>query len=284
MDNRLFINVKPGTTFLDRLTGKTKVRTFLILIFLLIATWDFRVIAPLLVLFVAALLSVKPNWKQIRGLIWFTVIMNLFNLLLLWLVEPDYGMNMCGGSTILFRVNSFHIVTSETLWYFLVRFSKFMATFLLSLTFIQSITPSELAAGLRSIGVPYKICTVVSIAFRYIPDITRDFQNIKISMQARGMELDPKKASLLSRLKQNVFILAPLIISSFDRVGNISNAMDLRGYGKKKTRTYYSEHEDTPGDRVMKYVYLAFLAFYIFLLFYHRIHPAVHEVWCPWIQ
>ena len=26
MDNRLFINLKPGKTFLDRLTGKTKVR------------------------------------------------------------------------------------------------------------------------------------------------------------------------------------------------------------------------------------------------------------------
>ena len=49
-----------------------------------------------------------------------------------------------------------------------------------------------MAAGLYSVKVPYKVCTIVSLAFRYIPDITRDFNNIRISMQARGLELDAK--------------------------------------------------------------------------------------------
>lgn len=283
MDKRLFINTKPGHTFLDKLTGKTKVRTFLILIFLLIATWDFRLILPLFFLGLFALLSLHPDPKKMWGVTIFIILMNLFNLLLLWLVSPDYGRNLCGGSTVLFRLSDFYIVTAETLWYFLVRFTKFVATFLISMTFIQSITPSEMSAGLHSIKIPYKICTIVSIAFRYIPDITRDFNNIKISMQARGMELDPKKTKLGERLKQNVLILAPLVITSFDRVGNISNAMDLRGFGKKKDRTYYSEHEDTKGDKIMLPVYLAFLALFLVIVFMNIFHPSAYEVWCPWI-
>ena len=35
MDDRLFINLHPGTTYLDRLTGKTKVRLFLAFVLLL---------------------------------------------------------------------------------------------------------------------------------------------------------------------------------------------------------------------------------------------------------
>ena len=282
-NDRLFINVKPGHTFIDRLTGKTKVRTFLILILLLIATWDLRFILPLFALFTAALISIRPNWKKVGGVMIFIIIVNLFNLLLIWLVEPDYGMSVVGGSTVILRLSSFYIVTKETLWYFLVRFTKFMATFVLSLTFIQSITPPEMAAGLYSIKVPYKACTIVSIAFRYIPDIARDFQNIRISMQARGMELDSRKSSLMTRLKQYVLILAPLIITSFDRVGNIANAMDLRGFGKKKTRTYYSEHEDTAGDRIMLPIYLAFLLLFLAVVIVKIIQKPAYEVWCPWI-
>jgi len=281
---RLFVNVKPGHTFLDHLTGKTKVRTFLILIFVLIATWDIRVILPFLFLFIGALISLKPDWHKVWGVLGFIIIVNLFNLFLMWLVEPNYGLNVVGGSTVFGRLNGFYVFTYETFWYFFVRFSKFMATFILSLVFIMSITPSEFAAGLYSIKVPYKACTIVSLAFRYIPDIARDFQNIRISMQARGMELDSKRTKLGNRVKQNILILAPLIVTSFDRVGNIANAMDLRGFGKKKIRTYYAEHEDTKGDRIMKPVYLAFLALLIVLTVEKYGFPSAYEVWCPWIH
>lgn len=283
-NNRLFINIRPGNTFLDKLTGKTKVRTFLIFILLLIASWDIRIILPSLVIFIGALISIRPNWKQVRNVLFFIIFVNLFNLFLMWLVEPDYGARIVGGSTVLYRLNSFYIISAETMWYFFVRFTKFMATFAVSLVFIQSITPSELAAGLYSIKVPYKVCTIVSIAFRYIPDITRDFRNIKVSMQARGLELDAKKTKLLERMKQNVLILAPLVVTSFDRVGNIANAMDLRGFGKKKTKTYYSEHDDTKGDRIMRVIYLFLTLCFIILVVKQIVRPSAYQVWCPWIE
>lgn len=283
LSKRLFINVIPGNTFLDKLSGTTKVRMFLAMVLLLVATWDLRILVPCLIFGIIELISIKPNWKLMSGLIGFVALMNLFNLLLVWLVSPDYGSTIVGGSTLLFRVSGRYIVTAETLWCFLVRFTKFMATFLASLVFIQSITPSEMAAGLYSIKVPYKVATMVSIAFRYIPEISRDFSDIKISMQARGMELDPRKTSVFERLKQNVVILVPLIVVSFDRVGNIANAMDLRGYGRGKKRTYYAEHEETPNDRKVKVfyilLYLALIAVIVGRIFF----PGEHEIWAPWI-
>ena len=49
-----------------------------------------------------------------------------------------------------------------------------------------------------------------------------------------------KKASLVNRLKAASSILIPLILSSLDRIETISNAMELRGFGKEKKRTWYS--------------------------------------------
>lgn len=279
MDQRLFINLTPGPTFLDKLTGKTKVRLFFAIVFLLIATWDARIIFPSVLVALIGLLSLKAHLTGVKAITVFVILMNLFNLFLVWVLQPDIGAEVCGGSTVLFWAG--HIVTSQTLWYFLVRFCKMMATFLAAMAFIQSITPSEIAAGLYACKIPYKVCMIVSIAFRYIPDIMRDFTNIKISMQARGMELDAKKASLGSRLKQNVLILVPLIITSFDRVGNIANAMDLRGFGKEKKRTYYSEHEEGRGDRIMKPVYLAVWLLFAVVVILRIVRPGEFLVWYP---
>ena len=49
-----------------------------------------------------------------------------------------------------------------------------------------------------------------------------------------------KKASLVNRLKAASSILIPLILSSMDRIETISNAMELRGFGKGAKRTWYS--------------------------------------------
>lgn len=284
MDDKLFITLTPGNSFLDKLTGKTKVRLFFLLIFILTATWDIRIIFPVFILSIFCLVSIKPDVKKNVAIIIFVLLMNLFNLFLTWLISPNYGLEMVGGSTVLFKITDFYIVTSESLWYFMVRLVKFIGSFLLSLTFIQCITPSELAAGLHSIKIPYKVCTIVSLAFRYIPDITRDFNNIKISMQTRGLELDSKKVSIFKRLKQYVLILIPLVVTSFDRVGNIANAMDLRGFGKKKDRTYYSEHDDTDADKKLNILVIIFAICLIALIILKIVYKPQFEVWAPWIK
>ena len=104
MEQRLFINLHPGNTFLDKLTGKTKVRVFLLLILLLIVTWDFRLIFPMFILSVIALISIRPNAKKMGWTLFTILLLNLFNLFLLFLVEPNYGLNTVGGSTVIFRI------------------------------------------------------------------------------------------------------------------------------------------------------------------------------------
>lgn len=280
--NQMLINLVPSNTWLGKLTGKTKVRTFIILLVYIIMSFDLRLLLPLFITSLIGLISLKPKWKTLKVLFIIAFAMNFINILLYWLVNPQCGSAWCGGSnTILLRLNDRYFFSLESIWYLSIRFFKMITSLVVSLTFVLSITPSELAAGLYSIKVPYKVATIFSIAFRYIPDIGRDYENIKVSMQARGIELDPKKASVITRLKQNVLILVPLIITSFDRVGNIANAMDLRGYGKGKTRTYYGEREEGRADRFMKVVYSLLLLFCIFWIVSHKIIPQPAKMWYP---
>ena len=281
MNDKLIINLIPGDTFLHKLSGASKTRMFAVLIVVTIMTFDVRILLPLLVVSLVAFFSVKPDWKQIWWLVLLVVFGNITNLLLYWLASPNIGLEYSNGSTVLFAFNDYLIVTAETLWYLFARMVKMMGTFFLSLTYILAITPSEVAAGLYSMGVPYKLCSVVSLALRYIPDIGRDYTNIKISMQCRGVELDSKRTGLMTRLKQTVLILVPLIISSFDRIGNIANAMDLRGFGKKKHRTYYSEHEPTKADKLFKVFYIAIGLFCVVYIVAKIVWPPEMTVWYP---
>ena len=60
--------------------------------------------------------------------------------------------------------------------------------------------PSQFASSLNQIGVRYKIAYSVILTLRYIPDLQEEFFTIKISQEARGMELS-KKVSLMNESK-----------------------------------------------------------------------------------
>lgn len=278
--NNFLIRYAVGDSFLERLSGKTKVLLFFSSITLMMATFDLRIILPL---FIVQCVLLKGVYRQERAIVFvvrFVVVMNLINLLLFYAVNPITGTDLTGTVTELFRFNDFYLVTYETLIYFVTRLLKIFGTLVISLWFVLSITPSQLAAGLYQLGVPYKICTMLSLGLRYIPDVHRDYMDIKESMQMRGLELDAKKASLWTRLKANVSILVPLLLVSFEKVDVIASAMDLRGYGQQKKRSYYSEQEVTRDDK--KIQLLAFVQFVILgvylVLFFMGLAP---KLWLP---
>ena len=197
------------------------------------------------------------------------------------LITPQYGSELVGTSTNLINIG-YAYISKETLFYVLTISLKYAVLMPITVIFIFTTHPSEFASSLNKIGIPYKIAYAVNIAFRYIPDISRDYENISISMQCRGLELDKKKASPFERLKQTVMILIPLVITSFDRVNDIANAMDLRGFGKHKKRTYYAEHEIIKGEKIFIAFYLIVFAFVIFYSIYSRVVTFPTKMWIYW--
>lgn len=177
--------------------------------------------------------------KDISFVLGLMIIYVVLNNVLIFLFSPTHGTGIYGTSTPLFKLFGPYIVTAEQLFYHLNVVLKNACTIPIVLLFVCTTNPSEFAASLSRIGVSYRISYSVALALRYIPDIQREFHDISLAQQARGTEMS-KKASLVNRLKAAGTILIPLILSSMERIETISNAMELRGFGKGKKRTWYS--------------------------------------------
>jgi len=284
MNNRLLINYSPGTTPIHRLNGATKVFGFIVVTVFIIMTFDARVMLPMFLLCTIGVISMKPNWKPIFLILGFLMVMaGLLGSVMIIAIRPSSGLTHVGGETILVRWTDHFFISKELLWYVGAMFFKRICSLSTAILFILAITPSELAAGFNKLGMPYKICTIISLAFRTIPDIARDYIDIKNSLMMRGVELDSRKASIGQRLKQTVFILSPLIMTSFGRIGTIANAMDLRGFSKHKQRTWYSEREPTKADWFARGIIALVAAFCIYYIVFVRImNPPPFSYWSPW--
>jgi energy-coupling factor transport system permease protein len=214
-----------------------------------------------------------------------TVMAGGIGSLLIILIRPGAALNHVGGATLIVQWNENLYLTWELLWYTGAMFFKRLCSLAAALVFILAITPSELAAGLNALGLPYKACIVISLAFRTIPDIARDFEDIRNSMMMRGAELDPARTNLFSRLKHTALILTPLIMTSFGRVDTIANAMDLRGFGKLKRRSWYSGNPPSKADRAVRLLIVLLAAFCVYYIVRRRIiSPPLYDYWCPWIS
>lgn len=187
--------------------------------------------------------------KDISFMLGVMVAYIVINNLLIFLFSPDHGAKLYGSETVLLHLFGPYDVTAEQLFYHLNVILKNICTIPIVLLFVCTTNPSEFAASLSRVGVSYRISYAVALALRYIPDIQREFRDISLSQQARGMEMS-KKVSLGKRLKAAGTILIPLILSSLDRIETITNAMELRGFGKNAKRTWYSARRFSRWDLI----------------------------------
>lgn len=211
--------------------------------------------AASLVLFRAARLKVS----DISFMLGIMLVYIVLNNLLIFLFSPGHGTAIYGTETVLFPIAGPYVVTAEQLFYHFNVILKTTCTIPIVLLFVCTTDPSEFAASLNRIGVSYRVSYAVALALRYIPDIQREYRDISLAQQARGTEMS-KKAGLVSRLKAASSILIPLILSSMERIETISNAMELRGFGKGAKRTWYSSRKFSKMDILCMAVSLLLLA------------------------
>ena len=233
---------------IHRLTGASKL--VCLLAWSVAAMTSFH--TPLLfVMTVASLVlfrMAKLKFRDISVVLTLMGVYILMNNVLIYLFSPEHGCSIYESRTVLFTIVGRYTVTAEQLFYHLNVVLKNACTVPIVLLFVCTTNPSEFAASLNRIGVSYKIGYAVALALRYIPDIQREYRDISLAQQARGVEMSSKKASVISRLKAAGAILIPLILSSMDRIETISNAMELRGFGKNSKRTWYMSRKFSKMD------------------------------------
>ncbi|SNX52755.1 energy-coupling factor transporter transmembrane component T [Thermoanaerobacterium sp. RBIITD] len=238
MQSKLFLyNIED--TFIHRLSGLTKLVSFLFLTSAVMFSYDIRVVLAILIFSVALLKIAKIKFEQIKIMIIYVLIFLIFNEIITFLFSPEEGVKIYGTRHVILQIYGRYNLTLEQLLYQTTKFFKYISVIPLGIIFILTTNPSELASSLNKVGVNYKLSFAVALTLRYFPDVQRDYMDISLAQQARGIDLS-YKAKFKDRFKNALFIIIPLIFSTLDRIEHISNAMDLRGFGKYKTRIWYT--------------------------------------------
>lgn len=232
---------------IHRLTGASKL--ICLLLWSVAAMTSFH--TPLLI--ILSLISLvlfrisRIRLKDVSFLLGAATVFMVLNNLLVFLFSPEHGVSLYESRTVLFTIAGPYVVTSQQLFYHLNLFLKYICTIPIVVLFVTTTNPSEFAASLNKIGISYRISYAVALALRYIPDVQREYRDISLAQQARGVEMS-SKTTLVARLKAASAILIPLVLSSMERIEVVSNAMELRGFGKGKRRTWYAGRKFTIAD------------------------------------
>ena len=231
------------------LTGTTKLIFFLAWSVASMVTYDTRVLTAMLIISVFIFKISRIRLRDISFVLGLAAVFLLMNNLFVYLFSPEYGVSLYGSRNVVFTIAGPYTVTLQQLFYHLNMTMKVVCVVPIALLFIACTDPSEFAASLAGIGVSYRVGFAVSLALRYIPDVQREYRNISQAQQARGIDLSGKD-KFFTRLKNSVAILLPLVLSSLNRIETVSNAMELRGFGKEKKRTWYVQRKMQRNDWV----------------------------------
>lgn len=213
----------------------------------------------MLVLSIVIFAMSKTKWKQVGTVFKFIMLFLCINLIAIFFFSPGQGTKIYGTETPLWHLFGRYTVTKEQLFYEFNVMVKYLTVIPAVFMFIVTTNPSEFAASMNKVGIHYNIGYAMAIALRYIPDVQDDFAKIKHAQEARGIEMS-KKAPFASRIRSMASIIFPLVFSSMDRIDVVSNAMELRGFGKHKKRTWYSERPFKRNDYLTLVVVVLFTA------------------------
>ena len=271
-----FIGYQSGQAFLYHLSGASKLIFFILVSVACMTTYDTRLIALVAVTSLLLFKLANIRWKQVSFVIKFIGFFALLNVIMVYLFEPSYGESIYGAKTVLWQGYGRFYLTSQELFYLFNLALKYFCTVPLAVLFLMTTHPSQFASSLNQIGVPYKVAYAVSLTLRYIPDVQEEFYMIRMSQEARGLELSSKE-KLMKRIKGNLQIVIPLIFSSLERIDTVSTAMELRRFGKNKKRTWYTYTNFTSVD-IMTIV-LAVLIVAVTLLLFKWNHGRFYNPW-----
>lgn len=228
-----------GDSIFHKLNGISKILLFLTWTIMTVMFLDIRVFLVMGIVGTIMLYFSQIPSKTIKPLLWIMVVFNIINIIFILLITPQYGTELVGTNTEIINIG-YSYINKETLFYVLTISLKYAVLMPITVIFIFTTHPSEFASSLNKMGIPYKIAYAINIAFRYIPDVMTEYKNILDAQQARGLAFNKGEGTIIERLKNYSTIFVPLVSSSMKRIETVSNAMELRSFGKKRKRTWYS--------------------------------------------
>ena len=249
----------PGSSFIHKLDPRNKI---LIMILLMVAIfWDVGMLRfPLYIIlsiFIYVLLrisgiSIKTIFKSLKPMMFMMIFLFIINM---FVYQEGYVL-----FTIPFLNFTLYLDSITQTLFIIIRLALMLAVTTILTTTTK---PLDMTYGLEWYMSPLKvirfpaheIAMTISIALRFIPTILEETERIIKAQKSRGVDLEEGK--LKEKIGAIISLLIPLLISSFQRSEELSDAMEARGYNPSAKRTRY---------RILKFKLIDLLAVIISIL------------------
>lgn len=201
----------------DTLIAKTDPRILLIwYLFFAIAPWFMDDLVFLLGCFL--LVAVTTIMARVAGL-----------------VLALFGLGVFSQTGYLFLVSLFFGGNTETIVPLLVLTLKVATVSLASITVFSGLDPDRLANGLMWYGCPEKLSFSISYAYRMLPMLMEEFQNVLLSYRLRGNAPDSRGVTgkihyLIYQVQVIIHSFYPLMLNTAKRSRTTVEALELKGY------------------------------------------------------
>lgn len=256
----IYLRFFQGNTFLHRLDPRTK---FLILIFYIFIELAFRDVRIIFIPFVAALVlyfSARIPFKEVKGT-W------KFILLIIVVIGSLNGVFLFafpGPNTHVIAQYWFLSVTVEGLSQAAAASLKLLSVAIVTVTMVLTTDPSVYGPALAKVGVPYKGAYVFDLAMRYVPAYVNDLETTLNAQMARGYRTKGGK-NVFATIINTVPLIVPVSINAMLSVYEVADAMELRGFGAKKQRTWFRVVTFGRLDYLVTGAVIVILAVFIYL-------------------
>ena len=105
-----------------------------------------------------------------------------------------------------------------------------------SMQFFTASSPQDFTLMLMKFKIPYRYAMLVGLGVRFLPLMKAEYVSIIDSQRTRGLKME----SVWDNLKAIIPTFLPFLYRAVRRATETALAMELRGYGRSKTRTFSS--------------------------------------------
>jgi energy-coupling factor transport system permease protein len=224
----IFTAYSPRGTWIDRLDPRTKLAWLMLVALLSLFNSDWQLLLALLCLIVGLSLWNRQRISAFAGPFLVIGIVGL-QLLIVQLI-------FCRQGAVIWQHGMF-MVYSEAAPLALTGALRVGVIFLAATQFLGWTAPGDVVLMFVQMKMPYRYAMLAGLALRFLPLMERELADIYESQAARGLPL----YSTLQKIRGLIPVTMPFLFRSFRRAGETALAMELRGFGRQKERTFLKD-------------------------------------------
>ncbi len=210
-----------------KLDVRTKLVIAAILSTLALVYQNVVILAAVLLMTIVALVMLKVSLH---------VIIDFRKFLYLYLILIVIQSLFIKGGEPLLTIGAFHLLTTESLIYGIAIILRFLILIGSGLILLNC-DMSEMLLAMDRMRIPYEIVFMIQIGIRFIPVLINELSNIFDTIQLRGVDL--RRVYKRKVIRVYISIFTPLLYSIWQKTEQLSILLELRGFRRYPTRTYY---------------------------------------------